>query len=150
MKRITDFRLTEPSNFIFHVLAFFDFGKEWGPANLFNKQYIEKTRHKIVVSSDIKKILVKVYGPMSFWGLNVKYYTVQQLLSDLKDSDEINNLLSFFKEPKINNREKEKLYNFLSDEYNNFYKKYWNNNIKKYVKLLNVVKKIVIKQSLLI
>lgn len=141
MKRIINFRLTESSNFIFHVLAFFNFEKEWGPANLFNQQYLKTTRHKIVASSDIKNILAKVYGPISFWGLNVKYDTVPLLLSDLKDSDEINNLLSFFKEPRINNCEKEKLYNFLSDEYNNFYKDYWTNNVKKYVKLLGMVKK---------
>lgn len=125
MKRIIDYKITEASNFIYHILAQLDAKKEWGPANLYNKKYVNSLNLPTKFPLQIKKILIKIYSPFSFYPFNIKFNKSSDLINDLKNTNEINWLLNFFNEKSINQTEKNHLSDFLSEENNIYQKEIW-------------------------
>lgn len=105
--------ITPGSNFIYHILAQIDARKKWGAANIYNKEYVKKQNLKMALPPNVKKVVLKIYAPFSFYPLDIELFSIHKLLEDLKNTNNLNNLLTFFKEPPISDSEKILLYKFL-------------------------------------
>lgn len=140
MKKIS-YLITETSSFIYHILAQIDAQKEWGAANLFNEAYKSSLKQKSVFQKHEEELLVKVYGPLSFFCLDTKYQKIEELLSDILNHKTFNKLLSYFNEKELNAEEIRLLCNVLSREQKK-YQVVWEEKQQNYFQRVEIFEKI--------
>lgn len=137
--------LSFPISLVYHIFAQIDFSKEWGPASIFNHNYLKNIDNNLILEEDKKKKFKNnindFFGLVCFVVLCPYYINFNQLKNDFSDKNFIKEKIKNY--PNLDFKKARKGFRSLieiAEENKKSYLDLWNKNIDEFKNKLLMLK----------